>query len=146
MKSDKANSKRRPLRGKELVKAAEGVLVEWAGFSPETAPINVARLANKLKVSRQSIYNNKLNETIEKYEKIQRENFGTESESAKKRRLADERIAELKRQIEDLQKQLDGWIECWVTIDYNAKMHGWDMDLLLIPLEKPMRKTLIFRK
>jgi hypothetical protein len=72
--------KRRPLRRGALVKKAREVLLEWASLSPETHPINLARLANKLKVSRQALYDNDLDEEIERYKRLQRKTSPTVSQ------------------------------------------------------------------
>lgn len=138
---------RRPaLRKEQLVKAAKLALSEMVNFSPETDPINVSTLARKIGVTRQAIYNNLLEETISEFAEMQRKNFSIKSEAAAIRRPLEERLESLKRENVELQKKLDGWIEKWASIEYNAKMHGWDADKLFAPMPEPQRRTLAFRK
>lgn len=57
-----------------MTKARE-VLLEWSSLSPKTHPINLVRLANKLKVSRQALYDNDLDGELETYKTLQRKSF-----------------------------------------------------------------------
>lgn len=134
------------LRKENLVKAAKLALSEMVNLSPETDPINVSTLARKLGVTRQAIYNNSLEETISEFAEMQRKNFSIKSEEAAIRRPLEDRLASLKKENAELQKRLDGWIEKWATIEYNAKMYGWDADKLFAPMSEPQRKTLAFRR
>lgn len=120
------------------MKKAREVLLEWASLSPETHPINLARLANKLKVSRQALYDNDLDEEIDRYKKLQRKNF-SDNQSTPDRKSKDQQIADLKEQVTGMQQRLDGWIEKWVTIEYNARMLGINPDEIFAPLPAPRR-------
>lgn len=130
--------KRRPLRRGALVEKAREVLLEWAGLSPETHPINLSRLANKLKVSRQALYDNGLDKEIDRYKKLQRKNF-SDNQSAAERKSKDQQIADLKEQVISMQQKLDGWIEKWVTVEYNARMLGIDPDQIFASMPAPER-------
>lgn len=130
--------KRRPLRSGALVKKAREVLLEWASLSPETHPINLTRLANKLKVSRQSLYDNDLDEEIDRYKKLQHKNF-SDSQSTPERKDKDQQIADLKEQVIGMQQKLDGWVEKWVAVEYNARVLGIDPDEIFAPLPAPQR-------
>lgn len=150
-KSGQAQTKRlklrRPvLRKENLVKAANLALSEMVNLSPETNPINVSTLARKVGVTRQAIYNNSLEEAIAEFAEMQRKNFSIKSEEAAIRRPLEDRLESLKKENAELQKKLDGWIEKWATIEYNAKMYGWDADKLFAPMPEPQRKTLAFRR
>lgn len=120
------------------MKKAREILIEWASLSPETHPINLARLANKLKVSRQALYDNDLDEEIDRYKKLQRENSSSNS-STPDRKSKDQQIADLKQQIIGLQQKLDGWIQKWVTVEYNARMLGINPDQIFAQLPGPQR-------
>jgi hypothetical protein len=52
------------LRGERLVKAARMALAHMGTLSPKTDPINIARLAARLQVTRQAIYDNNLKEVV----------------------------------------------------------------------------------
>jgi hypothetical protein len=130
--------KRRPLRRGALVKKAREVLLEWASLSPETHPINLTRLANKLKVSRQALYDNDLDKEIDRYKKLQHKNF-PEIQSTLERKSKDQQIAELKEQVMSMQLKLDGWIERWVAVEYNVRMLGIDPDQIFAVLPGPQR-------
>lgn len=131
--------KRRPLRRGVLVKTAREVLLEWASLPPETHPINLTRLANKLKVSRQALYDNGLDEEIERYKKLQRKNF-SDNQSKLDRKPKDQQIADLNERVIGMQQKLDGWIEKWVAVEYNARMLGIDPDQIFAVLPGPQRK------
>lgn len=130
--------KRRPLRREALVKKAREVLLEWANLSPETHPINLTRLANRLKVSRQALYDNDLDKEIDRYKKLRHKNF-TDTQSTPERKSKDQQIADLKEQVIGMQQKLDAWIEKWVTVEYNARMLGVDPDQIFAPLPAPQR-------
>lgn len=120
------------------MKKAREVLLEWASLSPETHPINLARLANKLKVSRQALYDNDVDEEVDRYKKLQRRNFSS-SLSTPERKTKDEQIVALNELVISMQQQLDGWIERWVAVEYNARMLGIDPDQIFAPLPEPQR-------
>ncbi|HLL14269.1 MAG TPA: hypothetical protein VK388_04255 [Pyrinomonadaceae bacterium] len=103
-------------------------------LSPKTDPINISNLAKRLRVTRQAIYNNGLDKIIAEYVELQRTNFSTSVEAVALRRPLEERVANLEEQNADLYRKLDGWIERWVTVEYNAKMLGIDADQLFAPM------------
>jgi hypothetical protein len=123
----------RPLRGKLLVRKAREVLEDWATQSPETHPINISRLAKKLGVTRQPIYDNGLDTEIDEYKKLQLKNFSKNKEG-QVYKSAEERIAEKDKELAELRSKLDGWIELWATVEYNARMHGIDADKIFAPM------------
>jgi hypothetical protein len=136
----------RPLRGEVLVNAARAELARMVKLSPKTDRINLMRLAQRLKVTRQALYNNNLQAVIAEHAELQRKTFATEVEAAALRRPLEERIQALEKENEDLRRKLDGWIERWVTVEYNARMLGKDADKLFLPIQPPQRKTLAFAK
>jgi transcription termination factor NusB len=109
-------------------------------FSRNTHPINLTRLANKLKVSRQALYDNDLDEEIDRYKKLQHKNF-SDTQSTPERKSKDQQIADLKEQVTRMKEQLDGWIEKWVTVEYNARMLGIDPDQIFADLPRPDRAS-----
>jgi transposase-like protein len=139
-------SRRRPLRGEALVRAAMVTLGEMVHLSPRTDPINVLSLARRLGVSRQAIYDNGLKPAVDEHAALQRANFSTSVEAASQRRPLEQRVAALEQEKRELQQALDGWIERWVTVEYNARMHNYDADQLFAPMPPPARKTLAFRR
>ena len=132
--------RRRPLRGKTLVRAAHVVLERWASLSPETHPINILRLSKELGVTRQAIYDNELKEVVNKYKALQQKNFTTQRGAKGQRKPLEERIIYLKKELMELRSKLDGWIERWVAIEYNARMLGIDADKIFAPMPPPNRK------
>lgn len=138
--------RKRQLRGTILVKAANAALSEMVQLSPKTDPINMASLARALVVTRQALYDNKLKPVVAEYAKLQRTNFSAKVEAVSLRRPLEQRVAELERDKLEMQQALDGWIERWAAVEHNARMHGYDADLLFAPMPPPVRKTLAFRK
>ena len=136
----------RPLRGELLVKAARAELGRMTNLSPQTDPINMLRLAKRLKVTRQALYNNDLGHVVAEYAELQRKNFSTAVAAASLRRPLEGRIRELEKENAELRQKLDGWIERWVTVEYNARLFGKNADKLFAPIPPPPRKTLAFRK
>jgi len=74
-----------------------------------------------------------LNKEIDRYKALQRKNF-SRSQSTPDRKSSDQQIADLKAQVADLQQKLDGWIERWAAVEYNARMLGIDPDEIFAPL------------
>jgi hypothetical protein len=132
--------KRRPLRGGALVTKAREILNEWAQLSPQTHPITLARLSRKLRVSRQALYSNGIPQELDKYKALQHRSFPT-SPHAPNRKSADQQIKGLKEQITSMQQKLDGWIEKWVAVEYNARMLGIDPDQIFAQLPGPHRTS-----
>ncbi len=143
---DRAHHRARPLRGETLVNAAHAELARMVKLSPKTDRINILRLAQRLKVTRQALYNNDLQAVITEYAELQRKNFTTEVEAAVLRRPLEERIQALETENKDLRGKLDGWLERWVTVEYNARLLGKDADKLFEPIQPPQRKTLALTK
>jgi hypothetical protein len=135
----------KPLRGEKLVKAAHVVLSRMVTLSPKTDPINIAQLAARLQVTRQAIYDNGLKELVAEHAELQSKNFATEVEAVVSRRPLEERIAALEKENEELRQKLDGWIERWASVEYNAKMHGLNADQLFAPIPPPQRNVLAMR-
>jgi hypothetical protein len=115
-------------------------------LSPQTDPINMLRLAKRLKVTRQALYNNDLGHVVAEYAELQRKNFSTAVAAASLRRPLEGRIRELEKENAELRQKLDGRIERWVTVEYNARLFGKNADKLFEPIPPPPRKTLAFRK
>jgi hypothetical protein len=138
--------RRRQLRGPVLVRAAHAALAKMTQLSPKTDPVNIASLSRHLGVTRQALYHNKLKTVVDEYAKLQRTNFSTRVKAVSLRRPLEQRIAELQQKNLELQQAIDGWIERWAAVEYNARMHGYDADLLFAPIPPPARKTLAFRK
>jgi len=82
------------------------------------------RLAKRLKVTRQALYNNDLGPVVAEYAELQRKNFSTAVAAALLRRPLEERIRMLEEENAELRQKLDGWIERWVTVEYNARLFG----------------------
>lgn len=110
-------------------------------LSPKTDPINMLRLAKRLKVTRQALYNNNLGPVVAEYAELQRKNFSTAVAVASLRRPLEERIHELEKENSELRQKLDGWIERWVTVEYNARLFGKNADKLFQPLPPPQRQV-----
>lgn len=144
-RSNRMRYRARPLRGETLINAARAELARMVRLSPKTDPINLLRLAQRLKVTRQALYNNDLQSVVAEYAEVQRRNFSADVEAAVLRHPLEERIQTLEKENENLRRKLDGWIERWVTVEYNARLFGKDADKLFEPIHPPQRKTLAFR-
>lgn len=147
-KKNNGRSGRRPLRGETLITTAQTELGKMANLSPKEKGnrINVTNLAKRLKISRQAIYDNGLDKEIDGYAELQRTNDKIKTEAAALRRPLEVRLEECEEKIKSLLKKLDGWIERWVGVEHNARMLGYDADLLFAPVQPPMRKTLVFKR
>lgn len=131
--------KRRPLRGETLVAAALELLSKWANLSPETHPINISRLARELGITRQAVYSNELEGPVSEHRALQRKIFSSQGNAQSLRKTLDERIACMEREVLDLRQKIDGWIERWATVEYNARMLGLDADKIFAPMPLPDR-------
>jgi hypothetical protein len=138
--------KKRPLRGETLVRAVKAELGRRVNLSPRDAPINVTSIAEAVGISRQSIYDNELEGVIEEHANLQRTNFELNIEAAVLRRPLEDRIAILEAEKKELLQKVDGWVERWAAVEYNAKLHGYDADKLFAPIPPPLRKALTFKK
>lgn len=145
-KQTKSLLRSRLLRGPRLVDAAKAELARMTNLSPKTDPINISALAKRLKVTRQALYNNNLKKIIAEHTELQRKNFSQNLEAAILRRPLEERIVALEQENKALRKQIDGWIERWAAIEYNAKMHGVNPDLIFAPMPPPQRKMRLLPK
>lgn len=130
--------KRRPLRGSALVDKAREVLNEWAQLSPDTHPLTLARLSRKLRVSRQALYSHGMDRELDRYKSLQHKQSPGPTQLPN-RKSAEQRIADLTNQLISLQQKLDGWIEKWVGVEYNARMLGIDPDQIFAPAPGPQR-------
>lgn len=147
-KSDQKKKLRpgRLLRGERLVDVAKLELARMANLSPKTDQINISNLAKRLKVTRQAIYNNNLMKIISEYAELQRKNFDQNMEAKILRRPLEERVTALEKENKELKATIDGWIERWATIEYNARMHGINTDLIFAPMPPPQRKIKFLSK
>jgi len=144
-KRRRGRPRRRPLRGERLIKAAQIALAEMVNLAPQVYPINVSTLAKRTGVTRQAIYNNELLEEISEHAELQRRMHSVENERTALRRSLEERLVLLEAENRDLRDKIDGWIQRWVEVEYNARMHGYNADLLFAPMPLPLRQTLAFR-
>jgi hypothetical protein len=133
------SGKRRPLRGQAIIQAARAVLDQWSNLSPESHPINISRLAKKLGVTRQAIYDNGLSMEVGEYKAIQKKNGAPQLHAVVRRRTIEERSSFLEKENESLRQIRDGWIERWVAVEYNARMLGIDADKIFAPIPPPHR-------
>jgi hypothetical protein len=117
------------------------LLARWAVSSPDTHPINISRLAEALGVTRQALYDNRLKEIVDEHKTLQRNNASRQSENAIVRRPLEERIAILSQEIKELYRKIDGWIERWAAVEYNARMLGVDPAQIFAPISPPDRAS-----
>lgn len=137
----KSAGRSRPLRGETLVRAAKTLLARWSVLSPDTHPINIMRLSKALGVTRQSLYDNGLKEIVDEHRSLQRSNSSRQNEKAIIRRPLEERIKALSQEVKELYRKIDGWIERWAAVEYNARMLGIDPDLIFAPISPPDRAS-----
>lgn len=146
-KKGKGRSRKRPLRGSKLVRAVRREMSAMVNLSPKNKEdrINVWNLAHRLKISRMAIYDNGLEQEVKDFAGLQRSNDKVNTEAAALRRPLEVRIKELEKKVKELVKQIDGYIQRWITVEHNAKMHGYDPDRLFAPVPPSLRKTLPFK-
>jgi hypothetical protein len=134
-----SRGKRRPLRRESLVRAAHEVLARWASLSPDTYPINISRLAKELGVTRQAIYDNNLGKDVSEHKALQQRNFSVNRKAVAIRKPLEQRISLLEQEIDSLRGKLDGWIERWAAVEYNARMLGIDADKIFAAMPPTQR-------
>jgi serine protease inhibitor ecotin len=93
----------------------------------------------RLGVSRQALASKPV--VVEAYHLAQKEVGALEKNSPHSivRRTLDERVVDLEKQLEERNRQLNSWIEKWVTVEYNCRRYGYEPDKILEPLVKPNR-------
>lgn len=131
--------KRRPYRGKTLAEAALAILSKWVNLSPATQPINISTLARKLGVTRQAIYSNNLEGAIDEHRALQHKTFSIQREALALRKPLEKRIMCMEEELLDLRQKIDGWIERWATVEYNARMLGLEADKIFAQMPPPDR-------
>jgi hypothetical protein len=126
------------LRGNRLQETALRELASTASWR-ENEPLTWDALAARLGVSRQALASKPA--VVEAFHRAKREIAALEGSSphAVVRRTLDERVADLEGQLTERNRQLDSWVEKWVTIEYNCRKYGFDSDKILEPLAKPNR-------
>lgn len=140
----KNRSRRRPLRGQKLVNVVKLELARMVNLDPKKNPINVSSVSRRTQLSRQALYANDLLSQIRSHADLQRETFHCKDAKEIERQTAQERITRLELEILELQKKIDGWLERWVAVEYNAKMQGVDPDKIFASIPAPLRSQLVF--
>ena len=132
---------RKVLRGSLLVNAALKELADTASWQTDLAPLTWLALAHRLGVSRQAIATKPV--IKEAYavaqERLQKAKVDTADPQVVGRRSLEERVASLHAEIEQFGRERDAWIERWVAVEHNCRLHGYDPDKLFAPLDKPRR-------
>lgn len=126
------------LRGKRLLDAALRELSSTASWMHGES-LTWGSLAARIGVSRQALASKAA--VVEAYHRAKKEIAALEDGSplAVVRRSLDQRIADLEMQLKERNRQLDAWIEKWVTVEYNCRRYGYEPDKILEPLAKPNR-------
>jgi len=144
MKMNRKGKWKAALRGKRLFNAA---LREIADFGSWTHgdKLTWSNLAARLGVSRQALESRPIGEKEvlrdafwKQKEALQKTEYGTDTEKVV-RRTFEERLEASRAEIQRLNKQLDSWVEKWVTVEYNCRSIGLDAEKILTPLLKPNR-------
>ncbi len=136
---------KRTLRGRRLVDAALREIGDLGSWS-RGEKLTWGNLAKRLGVSRQALQSRPKEEGDElkaafwKQKEVLRETEDGLNPDKVIRRTLNERIEASKAEIVRLQRQLDGWIEKWATVEYNCRRMGVDADEILTPLAKPARQ------
>lgn len=139
------------LRGRRLFEAA---LREVADFGSWTRgeDLTWANLARRLGVSRQALESRRpdekeaLREAVGKQkEALRKTDYGADSAKVVRRTL-EERIEASKAETAQLRKELDCWIEKWVTVEYNCRRRHINADDILTPLAKPDRSSVVEKR
>lgn len=128
-------------RGSKLVEVALRDLEDLSLWTGANAPLTWANLAKRLEVSRQAIERKPEITAAYHAAKANLAKFGEDHAKPENvvRRSFDERIRAMNAEQTLLRRQLDGWLEKWMTIEYNARTSGVNMDRLLAPVPKPDR-------
>jgi hypothetical protein len=126
------------LRGNRLQETALRELASTASWH-EKEPLTWGSLATRLGVSRQALASKPA--VVEAFHRAKGEIAALEGSSPQAivRRTLDQRVADLEGQLSERNRQLNAWIEKWVTIEYNCRRYGLSPDKILEPLAKPNR-------
>src|SRR5689334_23186238 len=112
------------LQGKQLIQAAKKVLEQMVTLSPKEERITVKRLAEKLCVSRQALYNNDIQKIVDDYQELQNKNFSISESLQAARKPLEMRIAELANENAELRRKLDNLLQWWVHWSLEAINKG----------------------
>jgi hypothetical protein len=133
--------KRRGLRGPALESAALRELADTNSWR-EGEPLTWENLASRLGVSRQAIATkDSVKEALHRAQaELKRD--PSRAPAAVVRRTYQDQIDDLRRQLAERDRQLNAWIEKWVTVEANCLKYGYKPDLILEALIKPDRTGL----
>lgn len=137
----KPRRRRKSLRGKRLLEAALREIADFASWT-RGEKFTWANLAVRLGVSRQTLESKaELTAAVERLRIDLRRTDGGQNSAKVVRRTLDQRIQNLEAENKALQAQLDSWVEKWVTVEHNCRLHNIDPDEILTPLAKPNRQV-----
>lgn len=122
--------RKRPLQGPRLKRALRACLERLAQQPARTEPINVARVARIIGVSRTAIYKNGLDEMVEQYRQIQFENIPAEAPGRKPDRSVGRASSVSPAEESAMRQRLDELVQWWVYWARHAARHGVDPDLM----------------
>lgn len=134
--------KKKRLRGEKLIAAVKAELGRMANLSPNEVRINIATVAARVGISRQTLYSNNLKGLVSEFAELQSNNFSNALEAASCRHSLMERIAVLEEENSDLRRNLDSYLEKWLSVEYNCRMLGVDADQLFNAQQKPSREIM----
>lgn len=123
--------RKRLLQGAELVRTAEAMLRRLAVLAPSTEPINVKRLAEKLGVTRQALYNNGIEKLVVQYRDLQRRSHSVEVAASSMRKPLEETIRTLREENAELRRKLDTLVQWWTHWALSALNEGVRLDAML---------------
>ncbi len=126
------------LRGSRLQDTALRELASTASWHNGES-LTWGSLAARIGVSRQALASKTA--VVEAYHRAKKEIATLENSSPQAivRRTLDQRVADLEMQLNERNRQLNAWIEKWVTVEYNCRRYGFEPDKILEPLAKPNR-------
>ncbi len=123
---------RTKLRGTRLEEAALRELAKLDTW--QSIPISWEALATRLGVSRQALAKKvTVKEALRHAKSELKKQAGITPDAVVKRTLQ-ARIAELKNELKEKDRQLDAWVQKWATIEANCSKHAFPADKILEPL------------
>jgi transposase-like protein len=107
------------------------MLKRLAVLAPSTDPINVKRLAEKLGVTRQALYNNGIEKLVVQFRDLQQRTHSVEVEASSVRKPLEETIRTLREENAELRRKLDTLVQWWTHWALSALNGGVRLDMML---------------
>lgn len=133
---------RHVLRGPRLIQTALRELEDLTSWQAEGQRLTWQALAARLGVSRQAVATKpELQEAYRRaQERLRNPPPNASDPVVATRRSYEQRIAQLEAELARLREERDGWIQRWMQVEHNCRLHGVDPDQIFAPVPAPDRR------